>query len=145
MASSIIHTTMKENCKDMEETKYEEYLSEIQRFYFKHEREIDKSYSVDRLGLDNATGNFGIIEIEWKIQDGKLKEAEEWKMRTAIYLYDAVRIVDGPLPSYSKAGCGWRADLYFLLKKAFNEYCRMYCFNPYEIDKAWAQWRDTKA
>lgn len=129
----------------MEITKYEEYLSEIQRFYFKHEREIDRSYSIDRLGLDNATGNWGIIELEWKIQDGKLKEAEEWKMRTAINLYDAVRIIDGPLPSYSKAGCGWRADLYFLLHKAFNEYCRMYGFNPYDIDKAWVKWRDTRA
>lgn len=127
----------------MEITKYEEYLSEIQRFYFKHEREIDKSYSVDRLGLDNATGNFGIIEIEWKIQDGKLKEAEEWKMRTAINLYDALRIVDGPLPSYSKAGCEWQASLYFLLDKAFNEFVRMYDLDASEIDKAWARWRDT--
>lgn len=127
----------------MEITKYEEYLSEIQRFYFKHEREIDKSYSIDRLGLDNATGNWGIIELDWKIQDGEIEKANTEKRWIARSLYNAMRIVDGTLPSYCKADCGWQASLYFLLHKAFCEFVRMYNLNASEIDKDWAEWRDT--
>lgn len=93
----------------------EKILSNVQREYYKHERYVPER--LERLGLDNFTGNATLYYFCWGIEHGDIERAKKDLNEVIQYVEDCFKVVDAYKPV---AICTWRgldADIWPSLVK----------------------------